>query len=1253
MSHSRFHILMLLLMFATSLFAQPKEVLVVDKGVSNYHFFVDNANEHTGIILLERDLDGLQQIAAALKKYDNLDAVHIVSHGESGKLFLGASAIDQTVLDAYAVELKSIGSALSVNGDLSFYGCNVAAGDKGKTFVNTLAQMTGADVAASSNLTGASLEKADWALEMARGDVTALLPLPLHLLETYSGVLVTTGTVDGTYDFGSVGVDDSAGVGFKTQGDKFHISNGFLSAAPVIYAASTASFSGTLKAENGTTMKTFTVTDMNFGNFVSSSTILNFSITFKDYLGATIATHAFTGSSYVVGTSNAPISAFPFTVAFPGLGYSNIAQIDFSYTLAAATSNFELRDITLSNISAAIPPSNIAPTLGGTFTTTGSVNDNGTTTPLSGVTVSDADGDNVSVTITYTAANGTLSGTGLTGSAGNYTVSSAAPATATTNLQNITFTPTANQVTPGATVVTAFTLTPNDGTTNGASDGTTQITATSINDAPVITSNGAGATAATSINENTTAVTTVTKTDADTGQSYTFSISGGLDSAKFNINSSTGVLTFASAPDFETATDNGANNIYDVQVTVSDGSASDVQDIAVTVTNVNETPVITSNGGGAIASVNAAENQTAVTTVTATDGDAADTLTYSISGGADAAKFAINSSTGVLTFLAVPDFEIPGDSGANNVYDVQVTVSDSALTDLQDITVALINVNETPVITSNGGGATAATSINENATAVTTVTAIDVDAATTLTYSISGGADAAKFAINSSTGALTFLAAPDFEAAGDVGGNNVYDVQVTVSDSALTDIQDIAVTVTDLNEDPVITTGTSFTTVENTTSVGTVVTATDPEGLGITYSLSGADAALFALDSVSGVLNFNTAPDFEAPGSAATSNTYSLDVTASDSVLSATQSITVSVTDIYDVDSDSDTIYDNVDNCVNTFNTDQLDGDSDGIGDACDAFPLDPDNDIDGDTISGHIDNCPVDANLDQLDSDSDGMGDVCDAFPNNDASTTPTVTAPVGASTSINVDGDNEISATQPDGTTTTATTNPNDGTTGHFVIQPDGTTTSALFEAPGADIVIGDNGDVNSTVTVNGVTASVQTTSDGNTTHLLSLDINGTTVTTEASVGFAGATTVVGIDGSIETNATITDVNGTEVTYVMNAEINGSSSYTVMGADFNTTVSSSVPGASTYLGADGNITLVTPALNVNGEMVEAIVATTIQGESSTAFRVTKVDLSVIVIPTLNVINRFEPGNSVIVNDFDGFYEFIVQTPLNAALLF
>ncbi len=118
--------------------------------------------------------------------------------------------------------------------------------------------------------------------------------------------------------------------------------------------------------------------------------------------------------------------------------------------------------------------------------------------------------------------------------------------------------------------------------------------------------------------------------------------------------------------------------------------------IAVTPVNDN-TPVITSNGGGATASINVAENSTVVTTITATDADLpSQTLTYSIVGGADASLFSISSSTGALSFITGRNFENPADVGANNVYDVTIRVDDGTFWDDQSIAVTITNVNEAP-----------------------------------------------------------------------------------------------------------------------------------------------------------------------------------------------------------------------------------------------------------------------------------------------------------------------------------------------------------------------------------------------------------------------------------------------------------------------------------------------------------------------------------------------------------------------------
>jgi len=194
-------------------------------------------------------------------------------------------------------------------------------------------------------------------------------------------------------------------------------------------------------------------------------------------------------------------------------------------------------------------------------------------------------------------------------------------------------------------------------------------------------------------------------------------------------------------------------------------------------------------------------------------------VTYSITGGDDAAKFAINASTGALTFVSAPNFEVKTDVGANNVYDVIVTASDGTLTDEQAIAVTVTNVNEAPSITSNGGLATAAISIAENTSAVTTVTSTDPDAVYTAQYTIAGGADASRFAINATTGALSFISAPNFEAPGDVGRDNVYNVIVRASDGALSTTQAIAVTVTDATDTIIGTLGPDILSGTNTVDI--------------------------------------------------------------------------------------------------------------------------------------------------------------------------------------------------------------------------------------------------------------------------------------------------------------------------------------------------------------------------------------------------------------------------------------------------
>ena len=160
-----------------------------------------------------------------------------------------------------------------------------------------------------------------------------------------------------------------------------------------------------------------------------------------------------------------------------------------------------------------------------------------------------------------------------------------------------------------------------------------------------------------------------------------------------------------------------------------------------TLDGVNERPVITSDGGGTSASLQRPESGIAVTTVVASDAEG-DPILYSILGGNDAALFAIDETTGILTFVTAPDFEAPLDFAGDNFYTVTVSATDGTSSTFQSIQVMVTNVNEGVTITSFGGLESAAVDVAENQAAVATVSARDLDL-DPVSYEIAGGPDAA------------------------------------------------------------------------------------------------------------------------------------------------------------------------------------------------------------------------------------------------------------------------------------------------------------------------------------------------------------------------------------------------------------------------------------------------------------------------------------------------------------------------------
>ena len=154
-----------------------KEVVFIDTAVANYQSLVNEVPQGVEVVLLDSSKDGLSQIKAWAETHKDYDAIHIVSHGSEGQIYLGGLTLNTAAISSRLSDLNAIGAALKDSGDILLYGCSVASGE-GERFINALATATGADVAASDDLTGSAALGGDWTLEKQAGsesvDVDAL-----------------------------------------------------------------------------------------------------------------------------------------------------------------------------------------------------------------------------------------------------------------------------------------------------------------------------------------------------------------------------------------------------------------------------------------------------------------------------------------------------------------------------------------------------------------------------------------------------------------------------------------------------------------------------------------------------------------------------------------------------------------------------------------------------------------------------------------------------------------------------------------------------------------------------------------------------------------------------------------------------------------------------------------------------------------------------------------------------------------------
>ena len=470
-----------------------------------------------------------------------------------------------------------------------------------------------------------------------------------------------------------------------------------------------------------------------------------------------------------------------------------------------------------------------------------------------------------------------------------------------------------------------------DGTYNvtiTASDGSLSstlelaVTVTDVNEAPVFSSTSDS----TSAPEDSTATFyTATATDQDAGASIAYSLAGGADDDLFNLDSATGALSFKAAQDREAAA-NDANTdyTYEVQITASDGtySTETALSLSVTLENVNEAPTVTNT----VTAISVVEdtNSSPVSfqyTITASDPEN-DSLVYSISG-TDAAAFDVDPSTGLITFKDGvsgtpydPNYEYPSDANDDNLYQLNILASDSALdssslaiqVSVTDVSAAPNFVNSSGASLGSGDNFADSASFAENGTgaAYTAITVDDDDTDDFVKYHITGGVDSDLFEItNDQTGEIFFKSAPDYESAQDDGGDNTYIVEVNATDSNDTTVITLSITIDNLNDNAPVITAQSLDVIEdaaNGSTVGAVTVSDADEGSGLatTYQnwqiTAGDTNSAFAIDA-SGTITVNdtTQIDYESG-----TTSYSLSVSVSDGDNTDSGTVTVNINDTND-----------------------------------------------------------------------------------------------------------------------------------------------------------------------------------------------------------------------------------------------------------------------------------------------------------------------------------------------------------------
>lgn len=292
----------------TSPLRSAKSLLFVDPGVDQYQSLIAEVTASTEVHVLDAAQDAIVQITETLAGRSGIASLQILSHGAVGRLQLGSDWIDSNALQNHATDVRSWSLALTQEADILLYGCDVAAGETGDDFIRSLSQLTGADVAASNNLTGNAALGGDWTLEAATGQIET----PTLRSEAYRGILapvltLPSGAISYTENANAIAVATGATV---TNPGSFNGGNLTVSlSAPItsdrtadrlsIRAEGLISVDGKSIRYNGTTIGNFT------GGYGSENLVVTFTSTSAN---ATAVQALLQTITYTDASDNIPIT---------------------------------------------------------------------------------------------------------------------------------------------------------------------------------------------------------------------------------------------------------------------------------------------------------------------------------------------------------------------------------------------------------------------------------------------------------------------------------------------------------------------------------------------------------------------------------------------------------------------------------------------------------------------------------------------------------------------------------------------------------------------------------------------------------------------------------------------------------------------------------------------------------------------------------------------------------------------------------